>query len=63
MRSQRACEILAAEGFTQLINMAGGVQGGPDASGARFEPGWQACGHPLTSEAHPDRTWSALDPH
>jgi len=63
MRSQRACEILASEGFTQLTNMAGGLQGGPDASGNSYEPGWQTCGHPLVAQALPERTWSVLNPH
>jgi len=63
MRSQRACEILAAEGYTQLINMVGGLQGGPDATGNAMQPGWEACGHPLELQSLPERTWSVLNPH
>ena len=40
--------------------MVGGTDGGPDASGMRFEPGWISCEQALTTQAHPDRTWSAL---
>ena len=43
-RSMHACELLAQEGFTNLVNMHGGFHGAIDASGAVSEPGWAACG-------------------
>jgi rhodanese-related sulfurtransferase len=41
MRSQRACEMLAAAGWTDLANMQGGFGGSPDT------PGWQESGLPV----------------
>ncbi len=48
MRSQRACEMLADAGFTDLANVAGGFGGSPD------EPGWRDAGLPV--ESGPERT-------
>jgi rhodanese-related sulfurtransferase len=41
MRSQRACEMLAAAGWTDLANMQGGFGGSPDT------PGWRESGLPV----------------
>ena len=40
-RSMRACEMLAAKGYTQLANMHGGF------SGAEDQAGWEALGFPV----------------
>jgi rhodanese-related sulfurtransferase len=45
-RSQRACELLAAAGFTHLANVPGGFGGGQDAAGNPV-PGWAECGLPV----------------
>jgi rhodanese-related sulfurtransferase len=45
-RSQRACEILAASGFTDVTNVQGGFGGGQDDAG-RLVPGWADCGLPV----------------
>lgn len=45
-RSQRACEILAAVGFTDVTNVQGGFGGGQDELG-RVVPGWADCGLPV----------------
>lgn len=59
-RSRHACEMLAAEGFTALANLNGGMHGGPDASGTRVEPGWQSLGLPVTREPLAGRSWPEL---
>jgi rhodanese-related sulfurtransferase len=41
MRSQRACELLADAGYTDLANVRGGFGGSNDA------PGWQESGLPV----------------
>ena len=40
-RSERACQMLSAAGYTRLANMHGGF------SGAEDEPGWESCGFPV----------------
>ena len=60
VRSQHACRFLEAEGFEALTNMLGGMDGGQDASGAGYEPGWAQAGLPVTREAEPGRSWEEL---
>jgi rhodanese-related sulfurtransferase len=45
MRSQRACELLADAGYTELANVRGGFGGSEDA------PGWKESGLPVESGA------------
>jgi len=45
-RSQRACELLAAAGFTDLANVQGGFGGGQDARG-NVVAGWADSGLPV----------------
>src|SRR5262249_18758650 len=47
-RSQRACELLEAAGWTDLTNVQGGFGGGRDAAG-RPVPGWRDAGLPVES--------------
>ena len=58
-RSQRACELLAAEGYKSLVNMDGGMHGKTDPLG-RPLPGWHACGFPAEKAGDPARTWKSL---
>jgi len=59
-RSQRACEILAGQGYGGLVNMAGGFHGACDELGRVVEPGWAACGLPTARDSAPERTWRGL---
>jgi len=59
-RSARACDALAREGFTELVNMHGGFSGARDAAGAVSEPGWEARGFPTATEAVEGRDYHAL---
>ncbi len=49
-RSQRACEMLEASGYTDLTNVRGGFGGARDASGALVVPGWRDAGLPVSTE-------------
>jgi len=49
-RSQRACEILEAAGYQNLINVRGGFGGARDASGQLVVPGWLDANLPVSSE-------------
>lgn len=53
-RSARACELLAAQGFRNLVNVHGGF------SGARDVPGWKARGFPTASGEPPERSYAHL---
>jgi len=46
MRSQRACELLADAGYTELANVSGGFGGAHDASG-NLVAGWRDSGLPV----------------
>ena len=60
IRSARACELLAAVGFTRLVNMDGGFTGARDGMGAVRMPGWVACGFETTTDCAPQNTWAHL---
>ncbi len=47
-RSQRACDILAGAGYSNLSNVQGGFGGGRDASGNAIA-GWAAAGLPVAT--------------
>jgi len=61
-RSERACELLAQQGWTSLVNMAGGYHGAYDMGGGVLEQGWAACGYDTAREALPGRSWRDLQP-
>jgi len=49
-RSQRACELLAQAGYTDLTNVRGGFGGTRDASGEIVVTGWRDAGLPVSTE-------------
>jgi len=49
-RSQRACELLEAAGYTDLTNVRGGLGGARDAAGEVVVTGWRDAGLPVSSE-------------
>lgn len=59
-RSERACMLLAGQGYTTLVNMAGGFHGATDMSGSVLEPGWVACGFETSKSAQPGHSWKEL---
>jgi len=54
MRSQHAAEMLAARGYTDVSNVAGGFGGSPAARG------WKDSGLPIASGAPAGRSWAEL---
>ena len=50
-RSARVCEILSANGYTNLVNMDGGFLGRFDPMGQLVQPGWSQCGLPVSTES------------
>ena len=48
-RSQRAAEMMAQAGYTNVANMQGGFGGGQDQTG-RVVPGWRDSGLPVSSD-------------
>lgn len=59
-RSGMACQMLAAAGFTSLVNMHGGYRGFPEPDGSISEPGWQALGYPTAVETLERRSYEEL---
>ena len=49
-RSLKAAEILAGNGYTQIVDMRGGYDGEMDPTGAIVFPGWARRGLPTTTE-------------
>jgi rhodanese-related sulfurtransferase len=54
-RSLKACEALAAAGYTNVTNVAGGFGGSP-----RGEAGWTQAGLPVETQADTPRTYDTL---
>ena len=58
-RSLRAAELLAAQGFSSVVDMQGGYEGEKDALGRTLVPGWKDSGLPVASAAA-GRTYEEL---
>ena len=58
-RSQRACELLEAAGYSDLTNVRGGFGGARDASGEIVVVGWRDAGLPVSNEVG-DNSYQAL---
>ena len=50
-RSNKACQVLAAEGYTNLHDMRGGFVGETDPFGKVLFPGWINRGYPSTTDS------------
>ena len=60
MRSQRAAEMMAAAGYTNLANMQGGFGGARDQSGRTVTPGWAEAGLPVCKDCGPENSYAGL---
>jgi rhodanese-related sulfurtransferase len=58
-RSSKACEILVNAGYTDLVNMMGGLSGARDPMG-RVEKGWAALGFPTETTTANGKSYEAL---
>src|SRR5262245_27074927 len=57
-RSLQAAQVLAAAGYTDLVDQRAGFEGGMGPGG--FEPGWRPGGLPVATQAAPDRDYETL---
>ena len=60
MRSQRAAMMLEGAGFTNLVEMRGGMGGEADQMGRTVEMGWAAEGFPVEAAATAGGSWEEL---
>jgi rhodanese-related sulfurtransferase len=58
-RSQRAAEMMAQAGYTNVSNMQGGFGGGQDQLG-RVVPGWRDSGLPISTENGEGMSYASL---
>ena len=58
-RSLHACEFLAAEGYSHVVNMDRGFSGARTADGS-YAPGWQALGYQVETSSPLEQTYSHL---
>jgi rhodanese-related sulfurtransferase len=59
-RSQRACEILAQAGYSNLANIQGGFGGARDRAGDLVVKGWLDSGLPVETGQPPGRRYADL---
>ena len=59
-RSQKACELLEQQGFTQLYNVYGGFGGGRNPETGEPQPGWKDLGLPISDENGEGVSYSSL---
>src|SRR5574337_1983543 len=59
-RSQRAADILAQAGFTNVTNMQGGFGGARDATGRVIVSGWKDSNLPVCKDCGAANTYAAL---
>jgi rhodanese-related sulfurtransferase len=60
VRSQRAAEIMAQAGYTNVTNMQGGFGGARDQTGRVVVPGWQESGLPVSTENDESVSYASL---
>jgi rhodanese-related sulfurtransferase len=59
-RSAQAAALLEAAGYTQLVDMRGGMAGERDMYGRVSTPGWAEAGLPVEKTADPAKTYPEL---
>ena len=59
-RSQKAAEILAQAGYTDITNVHGGFGGARDPSGQVLVPGWNDSGLPVRSDTDESVSYEGL---
>lgn len=59
-RSLRAAQLLIQAGYREVVDQRAGTAGARDPFGQLQEPGWEAAGLEIGTEAHPDRRYETL---
>ena len=59
-RSLRALQMLAQQGFSNLVDQRAGFDAARDAFGGVSEPGWKSAGLPVSTGPGGERSWKAL---
>ena len=59
-RSLRAAHLLIQAGYREVVDQRAGTAGARDPFGQLEEPGWEAAGLEVGTEAHPERSYDAL---
>lgn len=59
-RSQKACDVLAKQGYTELFNVYGGFAGGRNPETGEPQPGWKDLGLPVSDENGPGVSYESL---
>jgi rhodanese-related sulfurtransferase len=59
-RSLQAAGLLAAAGYTEIVDMRGGFGGERDAMGRVSTAGWADAGLPVTTDGEPGKTYQDL---
>jgi rhodanese-related sulfurtransferase len=59
-RSQRACDMLGAQGYATLANLRGGFSGQRDRDGRLVAKGWADSGLPVSTEPAEGASYVAL---
>lgn len=59
-RSARACDLLAQNGYTNLVNMDGGFHGRVDPMGQMIQPGWAQSGLPTSTDTEEGASYAEL---
>lgn len=60
-RSARAVAHLEAAGYTNLVHLAAGFEGGIHRATNQVSPGWRRKGLPVSQAAPRDRTWEGIE--
>ena len=59
-RSLQAAGLLAAAGYTNIVDLQGGFGGEHDALGRVGSPGWAGAGLPVATQAEPGKSYAEL---
>jgi rhodanese-related sulfurtransferase len=59
-RSLQAAALLAAAGYTHVVDMQGGFGGGRDNLGRVSDPGWADSGLPVATQPDPGKSYPEL---
>ena len=59
-RSLKAAQLMAAAGYTEVVDQKAGFAGATDQFGRLVEPGWQPKGLPIETETQAGKDYSSI---